>query len=389
MEFRFTPEQEAFRLEIRDFLKRELPPEPEDLSGSGEVGGQVSREFSKKLAAKGWIGLAWPREHGGRGLGYIERFIYNEEMVYHRAPTGFHHTAERQMGPSIIINGSDYQRRTYLPPIAAGEIAFGIGYSEPNAGSDLAGLQTAAVQDGDDYVINGQKIYTSGAHYADYIFLATRTDPNAPKHRGISVFVVPTNAPGLEVQPLWTMAGTRFNQIFFNGVRVNAREMVGERNQGWYVVAANLDFERSGIERVTGNLLLFEDVLRYCRETRRDGRSLMDDPVTRNRLAELAIEFTVGRMLAYRVSWLQSQGRVPNYEASMSKVYGSELTQRVAQAAMQVLGLYGPVQESPRWAKLRARGAFSYLLNVSNTIAGGTSEIQRNVVATRGLGMPR
>ena len=388
MEFRFTQEQESFRREIRDFLKEALDVARDASDGEPEEA-HVSEEFSRSLAAKGWIGLSWPKEYGGQALGHIERFIYTEEMTYHQAPMGFHNIAERQMGPSIIVSGNDYQRQTYLPGIARAEISMCIGYSEPNAGSDLAGVETTAVRDGDDFVINGQKMYTSGAHRTDYIWLATRTDPDAPKHKGISVFLTPLNAPGVDVQPLWTMADSRLNQVFFDNVRVNAREMVGEENRGWYVVAGNLDFERSGVERVTANQLLFEEVTRYARETRRNGRAIMDDPVVANRMAETATEFAVGRMLAFRVAWLASKGESPNYEASVSKVYGSELSQRTAQVGLQVLGLYGQVAESPTWAKLRGHVLKHYHLAVSDTIRAGSSEVQRNIIATRGLGLPR
>ncbi len=389
MHFRFTQEQERFRQEVRDFLKVALVDVARDASDGEPEEAHVSEAFSRSLAEKRWIGLSWPREYGGQALGHIERFIYTEEMTYHQAPMGYHNIAERQMGPSIIVSGNDYQKQTYLPGIAQAEMSMCIGYSEPNAGSDLAGVETTAVRDGDDYIINGQKMFTSGAHRNDYIWLATRTNPEAPKHRGVSVFLVPLNAPGVDVQPLWTMAGSRLNHVFFDNVRVNARELVGEEDRGWYVVAANLDFERSGIERVTANQLLFEEVTRYARTAGSNGHSIIDDPVIGNRIAETAIEYTVGRMLAFRVAWLASRGESPNYEASVSKVFGSELSQRTSQVAMQVLGLYGQVAESAAWAKLQGRVLKHYHLAISDTIRAGSSEVQRNIIATRGLGLPR
>ncbi|MSQ25183.1 MAG: hypothetical protein EXR49_02750 [Dehalococcoidia bacterium] len=387
MRFAFTPEQEVFRQEVRAFLARELPKDqPENPEAEGQW---VNRAFSKKLAARGWIGLAWPKEHGGQGLGYIERFIYNDEMIHYRAPIGYHQSAERQMGPSIMLNGSDYQKKHYLPGIVKADLAICIGYSEPNAGSDLAGVQTTAVRDGDDFLINGEKTYTTNAHVAEYVWLATRTNPNVAKHKGISVFIVDLRSPGVDIQPLYTMAGTRFNIVRFNNVRVPRRELVGELDGGWYIVAQNLDFERSGIERVTGALLLFEDVVRYARETRRNGRFLYDNPVVRNRIADMSVAFAVGRQLAFRVAWMQSQGKVPNHEASISKGYGTELTQRAARLAMDIMGMYGPIQGEGRWTQLRGRVAYTFLVTVSETIRGGTSEIQRNIIATRGLRLPR
>lgn len=389
MRFAFTSEQEAFRQEIRDFLRHNMPPEDDGTDDGEPSEGRASKEFSQRLAAKGWIGLAWPSEHGGKGMGYIERFVYQEEMTFGGAPMGFHQTAERQMGPSIILDGNDYQKKTYLPAIARGEMSICIGYSEPNSGSDLASLATRAVADGDDVVITGHKIWISNAHVSDYIWLAARTNADAPKHRGISVFLVPLDAPGVTVKPIWTMANSRLNEVFFDNVRVNRREMVGEQDRGWYVVAANLDFERSGIERVALNLSLFEEIARYARVTQRNGKPLLADPVIANKLAEIAILFQVGRRLAYRVSWLQSQGKVPNYEASVSKVFGTEISQRVAKVGMELLGQHGQIGEGSPWARLQGHVQRTYLLSVSDTIRGGTSEVQRNIVAQRGLGMPR
>jgi len=388
MRFALTPQQERFRQEIRDFLAAELPPEDHSSVAEPEDA-RVNIGFSKKLAAKGWIGLAWPVEFGGRGLGPIERFIYNEEMVYHRAPLGYHQFAERQMGPSIILNGTDYQKQAYLPRIAAADIGFCIGYTEPNAGSDLANVQTAAIPDGDDYIISGEKLYTSNAHCSTHIWLAARITTGLPKHRGVSVFIVPLDSPGVTIQPIWTMAGSRLNMVTFDHVRVPAREMVGGKDQGWYVVAQNLDFERSGIERIMAGLLLFEELVHYAKETRRSGRALFDDPVLRGRIADIATGYRVGRLLAFRVAWLQSRGTVANAEASMSKAFGADLSQKTAQLGMQVLGMYGPVQDSDQWAPLRSRVAYNYLLTVSDSIRAGTSEIQRNIIATRGLGLPR
>ncbi|MSQ24715.1 MAG: acyl-CoA dehydrogenase [Dehalococcoidia bacterium] len=389
MRFAFTPEQEVFRQEIRDFLRDSIPPEDDGADDGEPSEGRASKEFSQRLAAKGWIGLAWPKEHGGKGMGYIERFVYQEEMTFGRAPMGHHQTAERQMGPSIILDGNDYQKKTYLPAIARGELSICIGYSEPNSGSDLASLSTRAVADGDDFVITGHKIWISNAHVNDYIWLAARTNADAPKHKGISVFMVPVDAPGVTVKPIWTMAGSRLNEVFFDNVRVNRREMVGEQDRGWYVVAANLDFERSGIERVALNLSLFEEIARFARVTQRGGKPLLADPIVAGKLAEIAILFQVGRRLAYRVSWLQSQGKTPNYEASVSKVFGTEISQRVAKVGMELMGHYGQIGEGSPWAKLRGYVQRTYLLSVSDTIRGGTSEVQRNIVAQRGLGLPR
>ncbi|MBI2873362.1 MAG: acyl-CoA dehydrogenase family protein [Chloroflexi bacterium] len=390
MDFSFTPEQERFRQEICAFLERELSPREERQLAGAAGTGNVDKEFSRKLGRKGWIGLAWPREHGGQGLGHIERLIYMEEMVLNTAPIGYHHAAERQMGPSIIMFGTPEQKRDFLPRIARGECGFAIGYSEPGTGSDLASLETRAMEDGDDFVINGTKIWTSLAHVDDYIWLAARTNMEAPKHRGISVFLVDLKLPGVTIRPIVNMAGlAEFNQVTFDNVRVPKSTMVGERERGWYVVAANLDFERAGIERVAGNWPLFQDVVQYLGQRRVNGGRATDDPRVRNRIAETAIEYTVGKLLCYRVAWMQEQGVVPNREASVSKLFGTEASQRMARTCMDLMGLYGQLQHGEPWAPIRGRVERAWHWAVSATIAGGTSEVLRNVIALRGLGLPR
>jgi len=380
MDFRFTPEQERFREEIRAFLDRELPSIPPEEMAAG-----FSRTFSKKLAARGWIGLAWPKEYGGHNLSALDRLIFTEELILRQAPTGYHFVAERQMGPSLIAYGSEEQKREHLPKIINADESWAIGMSEPNAGSDLANVQTRAVRDGDEYIVNGQKIWTSNAHLADLIWLVCRTDPDAPKHKGISVLIVDLHSPGVTVRPLVNMGNQHhFNEIFFEDVRVPAKNLVGEENRGWYITANNLDHERSGIERIVNSGMLFYDVLAYARRFRGDPRA----EALRVELAERYLELQVGRLLAYRVAWLQSQGRVPNYEASMSKVYGTEWTQRMCNTAMRMVATFGLV-DSPEARRLRERIEHGYLNAASLTIAGGTSEIQRNIIATRGLGLPR
>jgi hypothetical protein len=266
-------------------------------------------------------------------------------------------------------------------------VSFAIGMSEPGAGSDLANVQTRAVTDGDDYVVNGQKIWTSNAHRADWLWLVCRTDPNAPKHRGISVLLLDMKSPGVTVRPLVNMASRHgFNEVFFDNVRVPRRNLVGEENRGWYVTAENLDFERSGIDRLAATGRLYRDIVEYVR-SRRDVTA-EQARIARLELAERAIEYEVGRIIAYRVSWLTSQGRIPNYEASMSKVYGAEWSQRIAQTGMKAVTAFAMTGTSEE-RKLRGRIELAYLVTSADTIRGGTSEIQRNIIATRGLGLPR
>ena len=381
MEFRFTDDQEQFRSQIRSFLDVELA----DRANRPDMSEGFSKSFSKKLAGRGWIGMAWPQKYGGKGLSPIERLIFTEEMVTRQAPTGYHFVAERQMGPSIIVNGTEDQRREHLPKIINAEESWAIGMSEPGAGSDLASVQTRAVRDGDEYVVNGQKIWTSSAHLADMIWLVTRTDPDAPKHRGISILIVDMKSPGVSVRPLVNMGNQHhFNEVYFDNVRVPRQNLVGEENRGWYVTAGNLDFERSGIERIATSGLLFTEVMTYAKTLKGDPRFGR----LRTELAERYLELQTGRLLAYRVAWQLSKNQLPNYEASMSKVFGTEWTQRMTNTAMHMIATFG-LADRPEAETLRARIINGYLNAISLTIAGGTSEIQRNIIATRGLGLPR
>lgn len=395
MNFCFTEQQEAFRKEIRTWLAATLPrfQVGRDFAGVSDVESEDTRyspAFSKELGKKGWIGLAWPKEYGGHGLGYIEQMIFAEEMALNKAPCGYHLPAERQMGPSILQFGSAEQKSHYIPKILAGEIGFSIGYTEPNTGSDLAGLKTRAHRDGDDWVINGQKMWAGGSHFVDYIWTAVRTNPDAPKHRGVSVFIIPLkNTPGLTIRPFYTMAGSRMNEVFFADVRVPQSAVVGEVDRGWYTVAHNLDFERSGIERTIHGQMLFDEVLQIAQTIKINGRSPLAAPIIRHRLAQIAIEITVGRNLCYRVAWMQSSRKVPNYESSVSKLFGSEAGQHMTNVCMQLLGLLATLERGSPPALMRGKVVRKHLDAVANSIRAGTSEIQRNIIATRGLGLPR
>ncbi len=315
--------------------------------------------------------------------------IYNEEMSYFRAPTQIGVGPDR-LGPTIILYGTDEQKQRHLPSIASGERVWCQGFSEPGAGSDLASLQTTAAADGDSFIVNGQKIWTSLAHRADWCIALVRTDPEAPKHKGISYLLVDMRTPGVEVRPLIDMLGRNtFNEVFFDDARVPRDCLIGELNRGWYVAAATLDFERSGINRVVMGVRLYEDLAAYAAEARGDGARLRDNAGVRHKLAELAIEFQTGRLLAYRVASMQAKGQIPNAEASMSKLYGSELQQRLAGAGMEILGLGGQLEQGSRWAPLGGGMEQFYLFASALTVAAGTSEIMRGIIAGRGLGLPR
>ncbi|HEX2174247.1 MAG TPA: acyl-CoA dehydrogenase family protein [Dehalococcoidia bacterium] len=391
MDFRFTPEQERWRHEIRSFIVAELPPEIRDdeLEPGSEEAWQAALNFTRKLAGRRWLGAAWPKEYGGLGLSIIEQMIYSEEMAYHRAPNvslfglGF-------VGPTILTYGTPEQKARHIPAILQADVIWAQGFSEPGSGSDLASLRTRAVEQGDEWVITGQKIWATQAHHSQWMLLGARTNPDAPKHKGISLFLVPLDAPGIAIRPLINLAGTHgFNEVFFEDVRIPRDHLLGERDRGWYQMATTLDFERSAISGSAGARRILEELTRYARRTVRDGRPLAEDPLIRSAFAQLFVETEVARMMSYRVASLQAAGRVPNHEASAGKLFVTELSQRIAQFGLKLLGLAGPVRRGSRWAPLKGRVARLALLSTSATIAGGTSEIQRNVIATRGLGLPR
>jgi alkylation response protein AidB-like acyl-CoA dehydrogenase len=384
MEFRFPAEEEAFRKEVRGFLRAEMPERAPDRID----GWQFHRQFVRKLAERGWLTLSWPKEWGGEGAGHLRQLVFNEEMAAADAPAT--DLGSDRVGPTIMLHGTEEQKQRFLPAIMRGESVWCQGFSEPGAGSDLASLQTRAVADGDSFIINGSKIWTSLAHYAQWMILLARTDTEAPKHRGISYFLVDMKTPGITISPLTDMAGRHtFNQVFFQDARVPRDALLGELNRGWYVATSTLDFERSGIQRVIGSLRTYNDLVGYAREMIAQGRAQPAYDAIRHRLADLKIEFEVGRQLSYRVAWLQSQGQVPNYEASVSKMFGSELTQRLARTGMQLIGLGGQLAPGSAWAPLSGRIESLYLQSAALTIAAGTSEINRGIIATRGLGLPR
>ncbi len=384
MDFRDTLEEQAFRDRVRSFIDQKLPS---NLVGAEEEDPgreQAIKEWRAALGEAGWIAPHWPSEYGGGGLSVSEQFVFNEEMAEARVPD-VGGMGVNMIGPIVIRFGTEEQRKEHLPGITSGENIWCQGYSEPGSGSDLASLQTRAVRDGDDYVINGQKIWTSGAHRADRMFMLARTDPDAPKHRGISMFLLDMKSPGITVQPLITMAGDHvFNEVFFEDVRVPAENLIGDENRGWYVGAALLDFERSNISRMIALRHMVDDLV-----TTAQASGIEMTPAMRAEVAERAIEASVGRLISYRVISIQKRGGIPNYEASMNKLYRSEVHQRIAQTGVKLLGMYGELYRGSPHAPKNGSLAHQYLSTVSATIAAGTSEVNRNVIATRGLGLPR
>ena len=393
MDFRFSPEDERFRQEVRDFLKDELPPDWLE-SGidaeSDDEAWEFAGAFRKKLATQGWLVGYWPKDWGGGDWPLYKQTILNEEFSYFRAPRGEHHGINL-VGPTIMAHGTEEQKRRFLPPIANSEVIWAQLFSEPNAGSDLASLQTRAEDHGDYFIINGQKCWNTYAQRSQWGILLARTDPTAPKHKGISCFLVDLTLPGIKIQPLMTMANSeRFSQSFYDNVRVPRSCLVGPKNQGWYVAANTLNMERSAIAAAMGALRTVQELVRYAQTARWAGRSVVEvNPAIRHRLAETMIEVQVCRMLSYRVAWMQNARMPFSAQASLAKLFTAELGQRVARVAVELTGLYGQVHKGSPHAQLRGKPPQSYLTTVSRTIGGGTSEIMRTTLAQRGLGLQR
>ena len=383
MDFGFTEDQTKFRQEVRGFLEEQIrkgywEPICDAWIQSFDPG------FTKRVAERGWIGLTWPKEYGGQGRSHIDRLILTEEMLRYGAPAACHWFGDRQVGGAILSFGSEELKKELLPRIVEGEAYFGLGMSEPETGSDLASLQTKAVEDGDYYVINGQKTWTSGASFSEYFDIYVRTDPEAPRHRGISEFIVDAKSPGVSRISMVDITGTEaWNDVFFDNVRVHKRYLVGEKNRGFYQVLHQLDYERSGMERLMGNYPLFEGLIMFVKEN-----GLSRQPAIRSKLGQLEIEFEVGRLLIYRVASVMEEGRAPNWESAMSKAYCTEFEKRLAGVAMDVLGPYAQLKSGSKYVTLRGMALHSYLGSKGYSLQAGTTEILKNIVALRRLELP-
>ena len=400
LDFRLTSEQEALKKEFDNFFREEMKKAP-PLGAENIYDNDEAWDFhcymARRLGEKGWISRPWPKEYGGQNVPIIEQLLFNEARAYYRAP-GIDVQGVCMLAPTLLASGNEEQKQQHLPPIAQGRIMWCQGWSEPNAGSDLASLKTKAVRDGDYYVINGQKTWTSGAHRAQWCFMMARTNPNEPRHRGLSFFLVDMKTPGIKLRPVLGLNGSHmFNEMFFDDVRIPKENLVGEENRGWYVSLMTMNFERSSIGFMMEAKRNLEDLIGFCKGTKRNGRPLSDDPMVRSILAQLVIEVEVGIALSYKVAWLQEKVSEKGMEmalqaavvASSGKVYGSELGQRLAYAGCRIMGLYSQVKAGSRWAPLKGRFESSYQECVSLNMGGGTSEIMRNVIAMRGLEMPR
>jgi 3-oxocholest-4-en-26-oyl-CoA dehydrogenase alpha subunit len=389
MQLEYTAKQEQLRAEIRATLEQVMTPDRSAAIRERIEGGPEVRECVRALAAANLLGVGWPKEFGGRDFSAIEQFIFAEEARRVNAPIPL--VTLNTVGPTLMQFGTEEQKHTFLPAILDGTVEFAIGYSEPEAGSDLASLRTTAVRDGSgpdaDYVINGQKMFTSGAAYADYIWLAARTDPNAKKHKGISIFIVPTSSPGFSWQPLHTMPGISTFYTFYDNVRVPASAIVAGENHGWQLITTQLNFERAALSNLAALEPLFEQTLQWATNTGLDDGRVIDQPWVQLALARVEAQVAAYKLVNARVNAAMAKGALNMGEASAAKVFGTELTQQVARQLLEVLDHNG----LRRGADAPLRGALesAYRIAVINTFGGGANEIQRDIIAMAGLSMPR
>jgi alkylation response protein AidB-like acyl-CoA dehydrogenase len=391
MDLSYSEKEEAFREKVREFLRINLPP-GWGVSGhprhTGEDEIEFLREWQRKLYDNGMLGLEWPREYGGQGASLIEKAIFNEEMAKCRAPYPLNIIGLVNAGNTIIVHGTEAQKKRYLPKILSCEEIWCQGFSEPGAGSDLASLRARAEVRGDEFIVNGQKVWTSDAHIAQICLMLVRTDPSAPKHRGISCLLVDMKSPGITVKPLRQMTGeAEFNEVFFEDVAVPRANLLGPLNEGWRVAVTTMTHERGTmtLALARGFENNFEDLIALCR---RMGAPVLDDPVRRQRLAQLYIELQCLKYTAYRDFSRILRGFAPGPEGSISKI-NWDINQRMTEFALELHGPAGQLAEGARRAVDDGRWQYEYMRARANSIEGGTSEIQRNTLAERMLGLPK
>ena len=393
MDFNFSPEEEAFRQEVRAWLQQNLPKDfdPEKIEAiDPEARFDFQRAWQKKAHEGGWVGIHWPKEYGGRGASLMEMFIFNQELAKVRAPRYANMLGLIMSGPTLIHWGTEEQKKRYLPKILSGEEIWCEGLSEPNAGSDLASMQTRAVEDGDFFVVNGQKVWTSYAHRANYIQLFVRTDPDSPKHRGISCLIVDMKTPGITVRPLVQITGdAEFNEVFFEDVRVPKANLIGPKDEGWKVLVTTLMHERAGIGSELPVHRQLAELTRLCRTVEINGQPANKDPAVRQKLAQFAAESQAITYNMFRSFSKRLKGNPPGPEGSINKLFGSDLNMRIAQFATELLGPYAQIVYGSTYTIDHGRWPRAALWYRLLTIGGGTSEIQRGILGDRMLGLPK
>jgi alkylation response protein AidB-like acyl-CoA dehydrogenase len=386
MDFAFTPDEDAFRAQLRTFLADELPDWWRGMFVEDERTMPLTREICRKLADRGWLTMAWPEEHGGQGASVWMQTVLREEMWAHEEPRGPQYMNLNYIGPLVMRFGSPDQRAQFLPLMAHGDVIFTQLFSEPDAGSDLASLQTKARDEDDHFIVNGQKIWSSYADApADWGLLLARTNADAPKHAGISVFLLDMTTPGVTVRPIPTMAGPHeFNEVFLDDVVVPRARLLGVQDQGWDVITTGLTFERTGIARYARAAAVLELAVEHVNQT---GQSR--DPAVRRLLADLGTRIEAARLCNYRAISIQARGEVPTVEASIARIHNTTVEQLTGNVVMEVLGATAQLRAGDADAPLDGEATRHWLRNIPTTVAAGTLEIQKNIVAQRGLGLPR
>ncbi len=383
-----TDEEEDFRSRLSAFLDRELTPEI-CRQHSMDLGlGPEARAFARKLGATGWLGRGWPEKYGGSGGSVVDEYILVQEFARHEAFVP-NIVARFMCGPVMLRNGSEEMKAEFLPRIAAGEIEFSLGYTEPSSGSDLASMRMRAVDDGDSYIITGQKIFNTQSHFADYHWLAVRTNPDVPRHHGISLFVVDQRAEGITIRPIETLGGERTNEVFYDSVRVPKSRLVGGLNKGFYYMAEALGYERLMLFQAIRLVPPFKRLVAYTKSTMRAGHLLCDNPDVRRHLAQMATEIRIAQALEDRAFALLKKGNPLDHESSLLKLFASSMRQRFVDAALDIMGPAGRLEEDSEGTPLAGEIAKMARASVIDTIGGGTSEILKSLVATRGMGLPR
>ena len=395
MDFSFTPEQDTFRAELRAWLTANVPPQ----TGLRHLQPQASAEdlaflkqWQRQVHDGGWTGISWPKEYGGRGASMVERMIFDQEMAAASAPALLNVLGLEIVGPTIIVHGTEEQKRAYLPHILSGAHIWSQGYSEPNSGSDLASLRTRAVEQGDYFVVTGQKVWTSLAFYADWCLLLVRTDPDAPKHLGLSCLLVDMKSPGITIKPLRTLTGdSEFNEVFFEEVKVPKHHLLGELNQGWRVIVTSLMFERQGLGFyfTFAQKRQYDDLVATVHKTLRYGEAVSQDPLMRQKLAQAYIDTELLKLNNYRALTRLLRGNPPGPEGSVPKLQWAEANQRLQELAVDMQSARAQLYQGELSLADDAYWQYGFLRAKANSIEGGTSEIQRNIIAERVLGLPK
>jgi len=393
VELAYSKEDEAFRKEIRTWLKHNLPKKDKalsDLPPHDPERVKRAKEWQRKLYDAGYVAMSWPKEYGGQDADVMRQTIVNEEMVWARAPGLIGAMGIQMLGPTLIQYGTEEQRRRYLPKVLTAEEIWCQGYSEPGAGSDLASLRTRAELVGDEFIVNGQKVWTSNAQFADRMFCLVRTDPDVPKHRGISYVLIDMKTPGITVRPLVQMTGDAgFNEVFFEDVRVPRANLVGELNQGWMVANATLFHERNLLGSTTRTQLMMQNLIRLARSRQHYGKPAAEDPVIRQKLADLLVRVEAMKYHSYRQLTDAIKGRPPGVAAMVNKLVGTELNHDICALALELLNSYAPLTRGSAHVIDHGNWAYEFMFTLGLVIGGGTSQIQKNIISERGLGMPK